>query len=230
MFSQILSVIATSFVIAASSLGCFSNTTSSTDIKQNGYNDSNSKITYKVGVYERDGFLTHNIKSDGSSTYTGYAAELLSNIELNSNLKFEYVIGTHDELINKLRTGDINIYPGCLYSEDRAQEFNYTNTIGNLYGVLFTSPANNFYQNDFASYNDLRIGMIKDFKINKAFAEFAKKEGFTYTPVYYDYLQDGLDDMQSRNINCFFTDSLFRVNDYKILYTFSTQAFYCLVN
>lgn len=229
MFSQILSVIAASIMIAASSLGCFLCDTGP-NIKQYNYNNLTSQETYKVGVYERDGFLSQDTKSDGTKVFSGYMAELLSNIELNSKLKFEYVIGTNDQLLNKLNNGEIDLYPGCLYSDEYSAQFDYTSTTGNLYGVLFTSTNNTYYQNDFASYNGLAIGMIRDFKINESFAALAKKEGFTYTPVYYDFIQDGLNDMQDKKINCFLTDSLFRANNYKILYTFSTQPYYCLVN
>src|SRR5574344_579049 len=230
MISAFINGLFAAITIVASSLGTFLGNDQSYKTKD--IDDSTTlRDVYRVGVYDHDGFISKQKTINNETEYIGYAADLFNSIQNSSNLKFEFVTGSHQECMDMLENGQIDIYPGVIYSDERAQKYLFSNEIGNLSGVLFTLPENkNLYQDDFDSYNGLKIGMISNFKINESFKDFADKNGFTYTSHYYDYINDGLAAMHSGEIDCFFTDNTFRINQYKILHTFETHPYYNIIN
>ena len=231
MFSKLFVIVsATLNIIITSFDGFFANNIN--DVKANLVDDSTTlRDTYKVGVFPREGFFTKETDFHNNTVYRGYAAEIFQTIENNSDLRFEYVIEDHVSIMNDVLNGSLDIYPGTLFTEERAKVYLYSDKIGDLNGVLFTIPTNtNLYQDDYANYKNLRVGMIENFSINSSFATFANEKNFSYIPSYFTEISDGVEAMENGTIDCFFTDSSFRINDFKVLHTFESRSFYNVIN
>lgn len=119
--------------------------------------DINQNKTLKVGVYQNRPkiFVNQNGEPDG------IFIDILKEIALKENLKFEYVISDWSVLLNMLSSGEIDILPDMAYTAKRDSMFNFNHlSVINTWLEVFTTRINNIQ-----SLNELqgkRIGLLKD--------------------------------------------------------------------
>jgi len=213
MLVKLINSLLTSIVLFASTLGFFLNSNS-----KNVDNSDTLKTTYTVGLFEREGFFSDEVNTFGVTEYYGYAADLLYSIEETSGLTFKPVTGSHSELLEKLRTGEIDILPGLLNIEDRNDEFDFSQVIGTLFPVLLTSPErNDLFADDFENFDGLKIGFIDGAKSNDLFYDLAKEYNFSFSAYEYESIADGKTALFDNDIDCLFTTTLIRLDGFKVL-------------
>ena len=185
----------------------------------------------KVGYYAFDGY--HMIDENGERS--GYGYDFLQEMARYTDWTYEYI--GYDtgwaKLQDQLTDGKIDILTSARKTPEREQEYLFSaEDIGSSSGILTVRSGDTSYTaGDYAKYNGMKIGMIKDSSINAAFADFAAEKGFAYQAVDYANadelnaaLQSGID------IDASVTTNLRRTKNEWILDTFDTAGFYVMMN
>lgn len=139
------------------------------------------KSTVRVGVYDNPPKVFINKKGDAD----GIFVDIVKSIAKKENLHIEFVKGEWDQLLAKLRDGEIDVMPDVAYSKERDSMF----TLGTLSVLgswleVFTVKSNQV--NSISNLEGKKIGvlkgsiqeeylkdkMYKDFKITCEFKEF----------------------------------------------------------
>ncbi|WP_167959287.1 EAL domain-containing protein [Anaerosporobacter faecicola] len=142
------------------------------------------KKTIRIGYIDYAGFIEKTVDGD----YTGYGVEYLNEIAKYTGWKYEYVFDTWENCLDKLKKGQIDLLCTAQYTKERAEIYDFSKySCGKEYGVLYVNPDDNkFYYNDIQAFDHAVIGLLKGSFQNEAFAEYAKKMGFTYKVKEYD--------------------------------------------
>src|SRR5574344_705309 len=125
MISAFINGLFAAITIVASSLGTFLG--NDQNYKTKDIDDSTTlRDVYSVGVYDHDGFISKQKTVNNATEYIGYADDPFNSIQNSSNLKFEFVTGGHEEFMDMLENVQMDIYPGVIYSDERAQKYLFT--------------------------------------------------------------------------------------------------------
>ncbi len=84
---------------------------------------SDEKILIRVGVYNNP----PKIYMDQNGIPAGYHIDIIKEIAALEGWTLEFNNGTWDELLNSLKTGDLDILPDVAYSEERAAQYRFNN-------------------------------------------------------------------------------------------------------
>ena len=181
--------------------------------------------TVKVGYSEFTNFI--EAQKDGS--YTGYCVAYLNEIANYTDWKYQYVPCTWTESLEKLKTGEIDLVCSAQYTEERAKSYDYCRySMGTESTILYVRPDDHsIYYNDYQAMNDKKVGMINGYYQNDAFAEYAKANGFTYTPVYYNDA-DLVKALEDKKVDMIVEGSLEYKNDLKAVGQFGSDPYYCI--
>ncbi|MEA4912587.1 MAG: transporter substrate-binding domain-containing protein [Oscillospiraceae bacterium] len=137
--------------------------------------------TVRVGCVDIDSFLT---LSNGSAA--GYGADYLREISAYTGWSYEYVSGTWSQCLQWLREGQIDLLLPAEYSEERAEDFLFSSQECCIdYVALLAGQDSGLYYEDYANYDGITVGMIRDNYLNDCFVRYAADHGFTYQTVYY---------------------------------------------
>ena len=184
--------------------------------------------TVRVGFFAFDGY--HMLDENGNRC--GYGYDFLRMAARYINVSFEYVgyDKSWEDKQQMLRDGEIDLLTSAQKTSDREQNFAYSLPIGTSSGILTVSSDNRtIIQGNYATYDGMRVGLLKDNTRNDDFAHLAADKGFTYTPVYYSMVQDMADDLQSGKLDAIVSSSLRRTNHERIIEEFATSDFYAVV-
>ena len=113
---------------------------------------------------------------DEGGKYYGYGVEYLEKIAEYTGWKYEYV---KDESWNasfdKLRNGDIDLLCTVHYTEDRAEEFLFSNIpLGYETSLLYTMSDSAIAFQDFDAIHGCKIGLLKESYSAQDFISYAK--------------------------------------------------------
>ena len=132
--------------------------------------------TVRVGWYESP---FNQIDSFGRRS--GYGYEYQQRIAAITGWKYEYVVGSWPELLEKLFAGEIDLLSDVSYSEDRAGKLLYSaQRMGTEDYHAFISPGNpEIRPDDLSSFNGKIVGINRGSVQVGLFAEWAEKNGIT---------------------------------------------------
>jgi diguanylate cyclase (GGDEF)-like protein len=135
----------------------------------------------RAGAYDNQPIVFQ----DSPGHYQGIAVDVLNYVAKKEHWRVIYVGGTLPDLLQKLRSGDIDVLLGVAYSEDRARHFQFTDEslIGN-WGIVYKRP-----QTDIVSPIDLRgrrVALLRDSVHAGAFADLLRRFRVRYHPVWVD--------------------------------------------
>ena len=184
----------------------------------------------RVGFFSFDGY--HMQSADG--TRSGYGVELLQHIAGYAGFRYEYIgyNKSWSEMQDMLENGEIDLLTSAQKTEERLERFDFSETsIGTSAAILTVKAGSTKYEPEaYADWNGMRIGMLNDNSRNDGLAEYARKYGFTYTPVYYDNTDQMIIDMKTKdNIDAILTSNLRRIEGERILAQFDFSPFYIIV-
>ena len=130
--------------------------------------------TVRVGWYE-----TPFNRMDSLGRRSGYAYEYQLKIAAYTGWKYEYVEGTWPELLEKLKTGEIDMLSDVSYMESRAAEMLYAALpMGSEAYYLYVMPGNNVISSeDPSTLNGMRVGVTASSIQLDLFTAWAEKHG-----------------------------------------------------
>ena len=183
----------------------------------------------RVGIFAMDGY--HEM--DASGQLSGYGYDCLQYMLRYTNWHYHYV-GYHkswEESLQMLENGEIDLLTSAQKTPDRLDAFAFSELPIGLSSTILTVKAGNtvLRSGDYPTYDGARIGMLHGNSRNNSLHEFSVKNGFTYTPVYYDSIEDLTNDLQEgKNIDAIATSNLRTLNNEWILDQFDPSPFYVI--
>ncbi len=184
----------------------------------------------RVGYPRLEGF--NEIGPDREKS--GYGYEFLQRLALYTDFEYQYLgfDKTWDENLEMLEKGEIDLLLSALKTEERLRKFAFSaKPIGSSAAILTVRAGDRkFLAGDYANWNGIRVGLVRDSVRNQSFTEFAARHQFTYTPVYFDTLESLLLALhQGGRIDAAVTGNLRHVTNEWILATFDPRPFYAAV-
>ena len=188
--------------------------------------DQEKRHVIKVGYIDYDGFITE--EKDG--TYTGYGVEYLRKIAEYTGWEYEFEYDSWDQQLKKLETGEIDMICQAQRTKEREKQYLFSDyAIGAETSVLYVSKENDiYYYNDYAAYNGMRVGMLRDSFQNQEFRDYAAEKGFSYEESIYDTQEACFGALDRGEIDAVAMGSLALKTDYKIICRFGSDPFYIM--
>ena len=133
--------------------------------------DEPERKTVRVGWHEPPYFIT-----DTSGRKSGYSYEYQRKVAAYTGWDYEYVEGTWSELLQKLKTGEIDLLSDMSYSEERAEQMLFSSIpMGTESYYVFVAPDNTEISADsIATLNGKRIGVAKGSIQKEYFLDWAE--------------------------------------------------------
>lgn len=138
---------------------------------------SETKIV-KVGAFENYPVLFHAENGEA----TGMYVDLLSAIGQKENIRFEYVFGTWQEGLDRIKAGDVDLLTSVAYSEERARFMDYCQIpLLTVWGELYTVKLSNI--NGMLDLEGKKVGVLKGDINAENFSALSDKFGIHCTLV-----------------------------------------------
>ncbi len=179
------------------------------------------KIIYKAGIINDYKFNGNNI--------TQYSQNSLKSVFTsvhNSELTFSEF--TTSEGISALSEGSIDFLIMVPKNEAFLQYFDYTNepvAIGFL--TLFAYSDSDIYYEDFSDFNGLKIAILSNSYFEDTFREYSSKNNFTYTPVYFDTVDEMVSAVNDRSVDAMLSPSTERPDNMRLIAKCGEFQYFC---
>ena len=117
---------------------------------------TNGAKTFKIGIYDNK----PKVYLDDNGIPAGLFPDVLNYIAEQENWYLDYIFGTWEEGLARLKNGEIDVMVDVALSDERRQIFDFTNeTVFNSWGVIFANKNSNI--NSFAQLAGKRISILK---------------------------------------------------------------------
>ena len=118
---------------------------------------ASENLNVKVGVYEN----RPKIFTDAEGRASGFWPEILDYIASNEDWTLEYIPGTWEECLRRLKTGEIDIMPDVAYSEEREELFEFSNRkVYTSWSRIYVKKDNTIY--DILDLENKKIAVLKN--------------------------------------------------------------------
>ena len=185
--------------------------------------DTGEKTRVRVGYIDYQGF----IEQTQGGEYIGYGAEYLDQIAEYENLEYEYVHGSWSELLEQLKTGELDLLCHAQYTKDRAQDYIFSkHSVGIETDVIYARMDAGFYFHDYEGLNGSRIGVLSGSYQTEVLKEYAKRQNFQYTEVSYENESDAFSALQRGQVDAVAMGSLAKRTDVKVICNFGAEPYY----
>lgn len=184
--------------------------------------------TVRVGFFAFEGY--HMMDEDGNRS--GYGYDFLRMAARYLNLNFEYVgyDRSWDDMQEMLANGEIDLLTSVQKTSEREKIFDFSKPIGTSSGMLTVRSDNvSVIEQDYDTYQGLKVGLLRENSRNEDFKEFAQEKGFTYQAIYFDMESEIKEALQNGIIDATMTSSLRSIHDERIVEKFATKDFYVVV-
>ncbi|MEA2054094.1 MAG: transporter substrate-binding domain-containing protein [Candidatus Thermoplasmatota archaeon] len=112
-------------------------------------------ISLKIGIYENEPLIF----TDENGTVKGIYADIVEYIASEEGWKIEYIHGTWDECLNRLKNNSIDILTDIAYTEERSKIYDYTNeTVLANWSQLYIQKGSKIQT--FLDLEDKRIAVV----------------------------------------------------------------------
>lgn len=185
------------------------------------------KPVVRVGYFSYDGFSI----PDGEGGIVGYESDYLDEIASYAGWTYEYIPGTVEECLDRLASGEVDLVGGLQYTEKRESYFDRSKyDIGLEHTMLLVrEDQKDVYYEDFESFDNLRVGFIKETYQITAMTQYAKEHEFSYMSYYYDTVSELETALKEGEIDAIIIGSLQRNDSFKIAAKFQPIPFYFLM-
>ena len=190
--------------------------------------DASQRETVRVGFFAMDGY--HMMDENGNPS--GYGYDFLQLVSRYQDLNFEYVgyDKSWEEMQKMLENGEIDVLTSARKTAERERKFDYTRPIGTNSTILTVRSDNtDIIMHDFATYDGMRVALLKGNSRNEDFAEFASENGFTYVSVFFSSIGDMTQALQAGKVDAIVTSSLRQTQNERIIEKFNNTEFYAIV-
>lgn len=184
--------------------------------------------TVRVGFFAFDGY--HMMDEQG--TRSGYGYDFLRLASRYVDVDYEYIgyEAGWDDMLRMLKQGEIDMVTSANMTEDRLEDFAFTNSIGTSSAMLTVDIRNNgIAAGEYETYNGMRVGLLAGSSRNDDLAAFAREHGFTYTPVYFLRASELEAALHADVVDAILTSSLRRTQSERTLDLFATRDFFVMM-
>ena len=184
--------------------------------------------TIRVGVFHLRGY--HEVRDDGERV--GYGYEFLGLLQRYANLNYEFVGEDWDweKTLDMLRQGKVDLVTSVHKTESRLGEFEFSLPVGsNNVCINVTESENRFAPYDFKHYGCIKLGMYRGSILNGKVEVFARENGLSYVPYYYDTLESLREALRNKEVDAIVSSLLYTQPDEKPVASFDSQFFYACV-
>lgn len=135
-----------------------------------------SERVIKIGYIDYGGF----IEQEENGTYSGYGVELLNEVSNYTGWEYEYVYDNWDDLMQKLKDGEIDFLCQAQKSQEREKEYLFSKYfVGTEANILYVRQKDErYYYNDYEAFDGMKIAVLQGSYQNGEFLEYAQKKGF----------------------------------------------------
>ena len=192
--------------------------------------DDTSRRTLRVGFYTYTGY--HVMDEDGHRS--GYSYEVLQRIAQHENVQFEYLAYDCDanEAADMLERGEIDLLPTLRKTDERAERFDFSSEpISNVATMLTVKAGNrSIVAGNYDTFDGMVVGMSRSGNgRNESFKAYAEKNGFTYTPVYFDTDEELSAALRSGTITAAVSNRMRQTSNEWVIDTFDNEDVYIAV-
>lgn len=161
--------------------------------------DTGKEKTVRVGYLLYDGYQ----EGEGDEPKSGYGYEYLQQIAYYANWKYEYVNGSFNELLEKLKRGEIDIMGNISYTEERAEEIAYASEEQGreYYYLLVRDDRGDIRAEDPATLDGARVGINKGSVQVDLFQDWCEANGIHCDIVLYENSQERYSDMNNGSLD-----------------------------
>lgn len=189
--------------------------------------DDTPRRTLRVGFYAYTGY--HVMDEDGHRS--GYSYEVLQRIAQHENVQFEYLAYDCDanEAADMLERGEIDLLPTLRKTDER---FDFSNEpISNVATMLTVKAGNrSIVAGNYDTFDGMVVGMSRSGNgRNESFKAYAEKNGFTYTPVYFDTDEELSAALRSGTITAAVSNRMRQTFNEWVIDTFDNEDVYIAV-
>ncbi|NCB36060.1 MAG: transporter substrate-binding domain-containing protein, partial [Clostridia bacterium] len=180
-------------------------------------------VTLRVGWFDQPGYM----EMDDNGQPGGYLYEYLQSISQQTGWQYTYVRGTRSNLYRQLTIGEIDLM-GLLfvdqYQSDRVLMSNLTAGVDQT--TLFTTVESPLCENDYASFDGLRIAVSLNSSSSAALLNLAQGKGFTPHLVYFSGEEGIKNAVRKGVVDAGVIDSYRTQSEFRSLATFEPRNFY----
>ena len=192
--------------------------------------DDTPRRTLRVGFYAYTGY--HVMDEDGHRS--GYSYEVLQRIAQYENVQFEYLAYDCDanEAADMLERGEIDLLPTLRKTDERAERFDFSSEpISNVATMLTVKAGNrSIVAGNYDTFDGMVVGMSRSGNgRNESFKAYAEKNGFTYTPVYFDTDEELSAALRSGTITAAVSNRMRQTSNEWVIDTFDNEDVYIAV-
>ena len=186
-------------------------------------------MNVRTGYTEYDDFCG----VDANGVLTGPAGEILTAVEeKNTAWHFQGVEYVRSEYPEKIRQGH-GILGAYLPDAGDLNPKGITFTdipIGTEHGIMYVKAEAEVFYEDFAGFNGMKVGGIKDNVQNELFSQYQEEKGFTAELVEYNTLADLRSALDSGEVNAIVYGSAVEQSDLKVVARFSELPLYIVAS
>ena len=187
--------------------------------------------TIRVGYFAFPGY--HEVYQDENGLRgSGYGFDFLQLLRRYTNLNYQYVgyENSWQEMQQMLRSGEIDMVTSARKTSQREKEFAFSSPIGTSNAELCVrSDDTRFQLNDYKSFDQMTIGVLKSNSRNDDLAALALEKEFTYQTVEYDEEAELTEALRNGEVDGIISSSLRKHTGEKIVARFALEEFYVIV-
>lgn len=167
-----------------------------------------------------------------NGTGRGYYFEYLQALSQYTNWEYEYVIGSWNECMDRIESGEIDILGFVNKTDERIKRFAYADLpMGISSAILITTENDKKFEfNDFKVFDGINVGSIEGSIYTKIFTDYSKRNSFSTNIVYYKSINDIYEALNKGEIDAGIANDEDLLGGEKILATFSQENQYFITN
>lgn len=174
--------------------------------EQSAEEQSFSEKTVKVGYVPNDPL----IKVDDDGNLYGYGIDYLAELAKRTGWNYEFIEVSENDRIERLINGEIDllcsVHADC---EEKDRLLFGSQTAVLEYGMLAALVDNNdVFYNDYQNINGKRIGINVSADLENSLIKYARENGISYEPVYFDDFEGMQSALNEKTIDIMLVSSL----------------------
>lgn len=181
-----------------------------------------SGVTLKVGWFAQPGYM--QVESDGQPS--GYLYEYLQTIAQQTGWKYTFVQGDELSLRYQLRMGRIDLLAPVFVDDSHTDQMLLSDLAAGVQTTtLYTRVGGSLGENDYASFNNIRVGVMQGTAAETALLDLSLNKGFTPRLVYYSSESAIRDAVLSGIVDAGVTSCYQRQDNFRPLARFAPRNF-----
>ena len=185
---------------------------------------ANEKVI-RVGYDSNSNFIRKD-----ENGYYGYGVEYLEKISEYTGWKYEYINSdSWLSTLDALRNGKIDLICTAHYTEERAEEFLYSDIpLGYEISILYAKEDSKISYQDYEAMQGCKVGLLEESYSAQDFKNHAKEGNISYKAVYFQRKSTMMEALQKETIDMMVVGSRYATPELKLVDVSGANAFYCI--